>query len=253
MGVFTMNKLADKVALVTGASSGIGQAIAIRLAREGATVAVHYHRSKDGALETKRDIEQAGGKAVLLHADLANAEQFGAMVAQFHKEFPALDILINNAGAAIERRPFLEADDDFWHVSFQVNLMSAVRCTRAFLPGMMEKGWGRIVHISSSSARNGTTADSMHYAVMKGGINTFTKSLANHVASFGITVNAVAPGFINTPFQTKTPSIPVEQIIQRIPVGRAGTPEDISPLVAFLATDEASFITGEVYTASGGL
>jgi 3-oxoacyl-[acyl-carrier protein] reductase len=246
-----MTGIRGKKALVTGASTGIGRAIALLLAREGADVVVHYHRSEEEARTVAGMANAEGVQAYLARADLTKAAEATRLVQEALDRFGRVDILINNAGGAIRRAPVTEASDALWEESFQLNVMSMVRMTRSVLPYMMEQNRGVIVNISSVAAQTGGF-QSVHYAAMKGAVNTLTKGVANEVATFGIRVNAVAPGLVDTPFHRKTPGQDFQKAARRIPLGRTGVPEDIAPLAVFLCSDEAAWITGEVFKVAGG-
>ncbi|MEH7255581.1 SDR family oxidoreductase, partial [Neobacillus niacini] len=199
-----------------------------------------------------KEIKKTKEEVFSFKANLANLEETKQFVEEVHQKIGPIDILVNNVGTAIKRTPFLDTNEELWHTAFNVNVMSTVRCTKYFLPDMIEKGWGRIINISSISAKTVRAANSSHYVTMKGAIDSFTKSIAYEVSSHGITANTVSPGIINTPFQVKTPGRSFGEIEKVIPVGRVGTPDDIAPLVAFLATEDASYITGEDYIVAGG-
>jgi 3-oxoacyl-[acyl-carrier protein] reductase len=246
-----MNCLENKRALVTGSSTGIGKAIAIRMAENGADVIVHYNSSPAEAEDTVAQVTATGRQAYLVQADLSHAAGSRKLEAEVKKIGP-VNILVNNVGAALSRTPFLEATDELWEKTYQVNIMSAVRSSRSFLPDMTAAGWGRIINISSIASRTGGQTHSVHYSCAKGGLNLFTLALAKEFGPLGITVNGIAPGLIDTPFQVKTPGMNFEKSAALTPVRRIGYPNDIAPLAVFLASDNASFITGETYFVTGG-
>jgi 3-oxoacyl-[acyl-carrier protein] reductase len=248
-----MGSLAGRVALVTGGSTGIGRSSALALAEAKAEVAITYLSSEAEAMAVVERIQGMGGKAIALKCDVTNLSDVQFTVQEVQTRLGRIDILVNNAGSAVRRCAFLESDDRLWKDTFELNLMGPVRCAKAVLPAMKKNRYGRIINISSIAPDHGGAAtQSIHYACAKGALNTFTVGLALDVAAYGITVNAIAPGFVDTPFQVKTPGHNLEETAKQIPLGRVGIPEDISPLVAFLASDDASYITGEVYRVSGG-
>jgi 3-oxoacyl-[acyl-carrier protein] reductase len=246
-----MPSFTDKLALVTGSSTGIGKAVAIRMAENGADVVVHYNRSPEEAEDTAAKAAAAGRKAYVVQADLSHAAGSRKLEEEVKKIGP-VSILVNNVGAALSRTPFLEADDELWEKTFQVNVMSAVRASRSFLPDMIAAGWGRIINISSIAARTGGQMHSVHYSSAKGALNLFTLALSKEVGPMGVTVNGIGPGLIDTPFQVKTPGMSFQESAAKTPVRRIGYPDDIAPLAVFLASDEAGFITGETYYVTGG-
>lgn len=244
--------LKGKTALVTGAERGIGKGVALALAKNGADIAVHYFLSESDAAAVQKEIHAMGRKSVLGYADLTKTDDIAPLFSAIGGELGAIDILVNNVGAVVKRIPFVETDDAFWECVFAVNIMSTVRCSRAVLPAMMEKKWGRIINISSVGSKTGGAPKSVHYATMKGGINSFTMALTKEVAAFGVTVNAIAPGVVETPLLKDTPSWSEEDIRRMYPVGRIGKVDDVAPLAAFLASDDASYITGETFVVAGG-
>ncbi|OUM87192.1 MAG: hypothetical protein BAA01_08965 [Bacillus thermozeamaize] len=244
--------LAGKVAVVTGGSTGIGRASVVALAEAGADVIFTYLASPAAAAETVEQTRPFGSKVKAVRCDVTKREDVEALKAQVLDEFGKVDILVNNAGAAIRRAPFLEGEEELWEQSFQLNVMGVVRCCQAFLPVMLQQKRGRIINISSLAAATGGIGNSVHYASMKGAVNTLTIGLANEFSPHGITVNAIAPGLIDTPFQVKTPGHDFEKARRSTPVRRIGVPEDIAPMVVYLASDQASFITGEIYHIDGG-
>lgn len=245
--------LIGKVAVVTGGSTGIGRACTIALAHAGANVLFTYLASPGEARQTLEQASRLGGQVKSVRCDVMKREDVEALKEQVLSAFGKVDILVNNAGAAIQRTSFLQADEALWEQSFQLNLMGVVRCCQAFLPTMLQQRSGRIINISSRTAVTGGIGNtSVHYAAMKGAVNTLTIGLSNEFAAYGITVNAIAPGLTDTPFQNKIPGQNFEDARQTVPVRRIGLPEDIAPMVVFLASDQASFITGEIYHIDGG-
>ena len=243
--------LDGKTALLTGASRGIGRAIALRLAAEGARVAINYAGNVKAAEEVKAAIEAAGGTAILCRADVADSAAVEAMVADVAKEFGAIDILVNNAGITRDTLLMRMKDEDFAKV-LDTNLKGVFYCTKAVAKLMMKKRAGRIVNMASVVGLVGN-AGQTNYAAAKAGVIGFSKSAAKELASRGITVNAVAPGFIGTDMTADLPESVKEKALSDIPLGRAGQPEDVANAVLFLASDQASYITGQVVNVDGGM
>ena len=243
--------LDGKTALVTGASRGIGRAIALRLAAEGARVAINYAGNVKAAEEVKAAIEAAGGTAILCRADVADSAAVEAMIADVAKEFGAIDILVNNAGITRDTLLMRMKDEDFAKV-LDTNLKGVFYCTKAVAKLMMKKRAGRIVNMASVVGLVGN-AGQTNYAAAKAGVIGFSKSAAKELASRGITVNAVAPGFIGTDMTADLPESVKEKALSDIPLGRAGQPEDVANAVLFLASDQASYITGQVVNVDGGM
>jgi 3-oxoacyl-[acyl-carrier protein] reductase len=247
-------ELEGKVSLVTGASRGIGKAIALKLASLGSKVAVNYvaieESNKVDADDLVGSITHRGGEAIAIEADIRDSEAVSAMLEQVIDKWSKVDILVNNAG--INRDTLLlRMSDDAWDDVINTNLRGAYLCTKFALKYMMRQEWGRIISISSITGIVGNIGQS-NYAASKGGIIAFTKSIAREAGSRNITVNAVAPGFIVTGMTDKLPSERKEAILAMVPLKRFGQPEDVAELVAFLATDRAGYITGQVITIDGG-
>jgi len=247
-------ELDGKVSLVTGASRGIGKAIALKLASLGSKVAVNYvaieASNKIDADNLVQSIVNLGGDAMPVEADVRDSEAVKALVEQVTDKWSKLDILVNNAG--INRDTLLlRMTDDAWDDVINTNLRGAYLCTKFALRTMMRQEWGRIISISSVAGIVGNTGQS-NYAASKGGIIAFTKSVAREVASRNITANAVAPGFIVTEMTDKLPVERKEAMRALIPLQRFGQPEDVAELVAFLASERAGYITGQVITIDGG-
>ncbi|WP_134698805.1 SDR family NAD(P)-dependent oxidoreductase [Ammoniphilus sp. YIM 78166] len=247
--------LTDKVALVTGASGGIGKAIAIELAACGAKVAVNYLSNRQGAEETAQAIREQGGEAITIQADVTDQLQIQQLVEQVESAFGTVDILVNNAGHLVERRAIAEMTEDLWRKIIDVNVTSAVFVSKAVIPGMKEKGSGSIINLSSLAAHNGGGNGAVAYAVSKGAILTFTKGLAKELAPYGIRVNGISPGFIEeTKFHSTFTSAEARNAtVSSVPLKRGGVPEDISGVVAFLVSPYTSYITGETIEINGGL
>jgi 3-oxoacyl-[acyl-carrier protein] reductase len=247
-------ELEGKVSLVTGASRGIGKAIALKLANLGSKLAVNYvaieASNEVDADDLVKNIIHLGGEAMAIEADMRDSEAVKAMVEQVVDKWGKVDILVNNAG--INRDTLLlRMSDDAWDDVINTNLRGAYLCTKFALKSMMRQEWGRIISISSVTGIVGNIGQS-NYAASKGGIIAFTKSVAREAGSRNITVNAVAPGFIVTGMTDKLPSERKEAILAMVPLKRFGQPEDVAELVAFLASERAAYITGQVITIDGG-
>lgn len=248
-----MIKQSKQVVLITGGSSGIGQACARVLAEKGFSIVAAYNSNIDGAQETKLLVEKAGGECILVKADVTSKEQVDELAARSLDAFGQIDILVNNAGAAIKRSSFLEIDEDLWQKTYDVNVKSVFLVSQAVLKHMVLRKSGRIINISSVAARLGGPGESIHYASAKGAVNTLTVGMSKEFAPHGILVNGIAPGFILTPFQDKySTQEHIDRIVPTIPIGRAGTSDDIAKVVAFLASDAADYMMGEIITVSGG-
>ena len=241
--------LQGRIALVSGGGSGIGRATAIRLAEDGANGVV-LDVNLDGARETATRLEKLGRRAVALRADVTSSDEVRAAVEKAERTLGPIDVLVNNAGLAWQAT-FLEMPEADWDRMLAVHLKGAYTCTRAVLPGMLERRWGRIVSLSSVAGLGGT-GRSVAYATAKAALIGFTKSLAREVAPHGITVNAVAPGFIATPMTSTWPADRRALVAEETPVRREGTPEDIAHAIAYLTSEEASFVTGQVLSPNGG-
>ncbi|HEY3248676.1 MAG TPA: 3-oxoacyl-[acyl-carrier-protein] reductase [bacterium] len=246
-----MGKLDGKAAVVTGASGGIGQAVALALGQAGAAVAVHYSTNKAAADRVVGDIEQRGGRAVSLQADLTSPEAAQRLVAAAKDRLGALHVLVNNAGITKDTLLLRMRDED-WDSVLNTNLTATFHCTKAVLREMLRQRSGRIINMTSVVAQIGTVGQA-NYIAAKAGIIGFTKAVAREVGSRGITVNAVAPGFIAAGMTERLPREVVASYLQQVPLGRAGKPEEVAAVVTFLASDDAAYITGQVINVDGGL
>ena len=246
-----MSRLSGQRALVTGASRGIGRAVALRLASEGASVALNYNSGRDEAEAVAAEIAAAGGSAVTLQGNVADATQAEALVDAAAEALGGLDILVNNAGITRDNLLMRLSEDD-WDAVIDTNLKGAFLCTKAAIRPMLRQRSGRIVNMSSVVAITGNPGQA-NYTAAKAGLIGFTRTVAREVASRGITVNAIAPGFIATQMVDSIPEDLQAQIRERIPLGSFGTPEDVAGCVAFLVSADAAYITGQVLSIDGGL
>ena len=243
--------LDGKVALVTGGSRGIGRAIALRLAEEGAKVAINYAGNVKAAEEVKAAIEEKGGKALLVQADVSDSEAAEGMVASVVEAFGTVDILVNNAGITRDAIFARMKEEDF-NAVINTNLKGVFHCTKAVTKLMMKQRSGRIVNMASVVGVTGN-AGQANYSAAKAGVIGFTKSVARELAGRGMTVNSVAPGFIETDMTAVLSDKVKEAMTEEIPLKRAGKPEDVANAVLFLASDNAAYITGQVLHVDGGM
>ena len=248
--------LEGRSALITGASRGLGRAIALRFAEAGCEVAINYvaEADRDNAGEAEEVAEAVRGlgrRAICVEADVTDIESTRAMVEAAIEAFAKLDILVNNAGITRDRTlKKLEKSD--WDAVIAVNLTGAFNCTQAVIDHMRERRSGRIISLASVVGQTGNIGQT-NYAASKAGLIGFTKSLAREVARRNITVNAIAPGFIDTEMTRAVPAEALDEVVSTIPMGRVGSPEDIAAAALFLASDAASYITGHVLAVNGGL
>jgi 3-oxoacyl-[acyl-carrier protein] reductase len=243
--------LTGKIAVVTGGSRGIGRATSIALAQAGARVLVNYRSNEDAAKETLRLIEEAGGQGELLGFDVADPESVDRGIKEAVERHGRIDILVNNAGISIDQLLLRVSEKDL-EVTWATNVNGAVFCAKGCIRPMMKKRWGRIINISSVVAESGN-AGQVVYSTSKAALLGLTRSLAREYASRGITVNAVSPGFIETDMTADLPDTAKQGIIDQTPLGRIGRPEEVAAAVVFLASEEASYITGQVVRVNGGM
>lgn len=260
-----------KVVLVTGASSGIGRATAELFGRLGASVALTYHKNKAGAEEAVDAISQystanaqsgnsgtavgtAAARAIALEVDVRDNAQIVKMVRDVEESLGSVAILVNNAGSLVERLKTLEMTEERWDEVMNLNTRSAFFAAQAVIPGMLAKGGGSIINVTSIAGRNGGAPGSIHYSSAKAAVLTMTKGLAKEFAAQGIRVNAVSPGVIDTPYhETFTTSEVMENLRKAIPMGREGRSSEVAGVIAFLASDAASYLCGETIEINGGL
>ncbi len=246
-------RLDGKNALVTGSSTGIGRAIALRFAESGADVVLHYYRFKDSAEETVRSIQKMGRKSAAFQADLGVTEDIIQLIDKVADFFDGkINILVNNAGTLIQRTLFDEASEEYWDRLMAINFKSVFLCSQKVLPFM--KTGDRIINISSVAARTGGGPGSVLYAASKGGVSALTMGMAKELIQKGIWVNAIAPGVIDTPFHKKyTPPAVRQEFLQSIPIRREGTADEIANVAVFLASHYSDYLVGTVVDVNGGI
>jgi len=243
--------LAGKRALVTGGSRGIGKATALAFAEAGAAVAINYQRSADAADEVCRAADKFGVQVSAYQADVAQEHEANAMIDSVVRDFGAIDILVNNAGITRDKS-FLKMTKIMWDEVLGVNLTGVFHVTRLLLPAMVEAGWGRIINMTSIVGQTGNFGQA-NYAVSKGGLIAFTMTLARETARKGVTVNAVAPGFIQTDMTKDMAPAALAAVTAMTPMGRLGDPKEVAAAVLFLASPHSSYITGQVIPVNGGM
>ena len=240
-----------KVALVTGASRGIGRAIALSLASDGLAVAVHYDKSADAAAKVVSEITESGGTAIAFQGNLASPDVPADLVARVKSQLGSIDILVNNA-AVMTDSSIAEMSDEMWDETIAVNLSAVFKLTRACIPAMVENKWGRIISISSQVAQTGS-ANHAHYSATKASLLGFTYSAAKELGASGITANVVLPGRIETDMISVRSVGRMDEWMSQTPLGRLGKPEEVAGVVTFLASVESSYVTGAAINVNGGL
>jgi len=243
--------LQEKVAVVTGGSRGIGRAIALELARRGAKVVVNYHKSPEAAEAVVNEIKASGGQAAAFQADVADAAAAQSLIKFAVETFGDLHILVNNAGITRDKLIMMITEED-WDAVLDTNLKSTFICAKAAVRHMLRKRYGRIINIASVAGQMGNPGQT-NYSASKAGQIGFTKALAREVAGRNITVNAIAPGFVDTEILASMAPEILEAALKFVPLGRKGKPEEIAYAVAFLASDEAAYITGQTLGVDGGM
>jgi len=246
--------LTGRTALVTGAASGIGAAIARGLGAAGAHVVVHYNRNAEGAETVRAAVEGSGGSARVVQADLTDSGRAGALVEEAVSEDGGLDVLVNNAGDLVRRAEVADLTDEEFHRIMDLNITSVFAACRAAAPVMTKRGSGSIINLTSVAARNGGGGGSVVYATSKGAVSTFTRGLARELAPHGVRVNALAPGIITTPFHERhTKDEQMQTMLGAVPMGRAGEPEECVGAALFLASEAmSSYVTGQILEINGG-
>ena len=243
--------LQGKVAVVTGASRGIGRAIALELARQGAAVVVNYLKSAEAAEDVVNSIQDGGGRAAAFQADVSDFQQAQKLIAFAAETFGKIDILVNNAGITRDMLIMMMSEDD-WDTVLRTNLKSTFNCSKVAVKHMMRNRYGRIINITSVAGQMGN-AGQTNYSASKAGQIGFTKALAREVAARNITVNGIAAGFVETDIWASVSEGMREAVMRMIPMGRKGQPEEIAYAVAFLASDQAAYITGQILGIDGGM
>jgi NAD(P)-dependent dehydrogenase (short-subunit alcohol dehydrogenase family) len=247
-----VRRLTDRVALITGAGRGFGREIALAFVREGADVAVNYRASVNGAADVVRSARELGRRASVFRADVAHEDQVQALVTDVLREFGRLDILVNNAGVMV-RGPFLDVPVADYVAMFDINVRGTMLCARHALPGMIARRHGRIINLSSQLAQRTVGAGFAAYAATKGAVEAFTRALAHEVGAHGVTVNAIAPGGIETDMSRHVMTAEYRtRRLAELPLGRFGAVEDVAYCAVTLAADEAGYLTGQILHPSGG-
>jgi 3-oxoacyl-[acyl-carrier protein] reductase len=241
----------NKVALVTGSSRGIGRAIALELAKRGFSVVINNDEKPQEKIEVMNEIKKIGQRAIYIQADVSDPDQVEEMIKKILNDFCRIDVLVNNAGVVMDKK-LENMSIEQWNRVISVNLTGTFNCTKSVIKYMKEQGGGKIVNIASVVGEIGNFGQS-NYAASKGGVIAFTKTVAKEYAKDGILVNAVAPGFINTKMVQNIPERVMQKILDQIPLGRFGAPEEVAKLVCFLASDDANYITGQVININGGV
>ncbi len=246
--------LEGQVALITGASSGIGRATAEAMGREGARLGVNYCKNREGAEAAVEAIRKPGGEAMAIRADVTRSAEVLAMVDAVRARWGRIDILVNNAGDLFGRRTLADMTEDYWDRVVDLNLKSSFLCVKGVWEEMATRKSGCIINVTSIAGRNGGGPGAAAYAAAKGGLLTYTKALAKELAPYGVRVNAVAPGVIRTPYHERySPPELFQKYISAIPLGRAGTAEEVADVMVFLASPAARYVTGETVEVNGGM
>ncbi|HEX8918804.1 MAG TPA: 3-oxoacyl-[acyl-carrier-protein] reductase [Chloroflexota bacterium] len=246
-----MGRLIGKVALITGASGGIGRGIALRLARDGASIAINYRSDAEGAAQTLRAVEEAGVQGIVLQADVGVAPEATALIETTVERLGGIHILVNNAGVSADMLTMRLSEAD-WDRVLDTDLKGAFLTTKAALRPLLRQRWGRIINIASVVAFTGN-AGQASYAAAKAGLLGLTKSVAREVATRGITANVVAPGLIDTAMTEALPDDVRQWMLDQVPMGHPGTPDDVAAAVSFLVSDDAAYMTGQVLKVDGGM
>jgi 3-oxoacyl-[acyl-carrier protein] reductase len=245
-------KFNNRVALITGGSTGIGAATAVELAHNGVKLVINYFRSRSEAEKVAAMVKSLGCDALVLQADVRSGPQVGKMIDKAIDHFGRIDILVNNAGGLIKRVPVAEMQDTLLEETLDLNVRTVFNCSKAVMSHMIKQEYGRIVNVSSVAAFNGGGRGASVYAAAKAWVDGFTRALAKEVSSHSVTVNSVAPGLIDTPFHVKAETGSFEPFMPFIPLKRVGTADEVASLITFLASDNSSYVTGSVFHVNGG-
>ena len=247
-------RLQGKRVLITGAGSGIGRATALLMADEGAEIAFTFCHNETGAIQLTQEIEQKGRKSLCIQADMNKDEEINQLADRVEREFGEIDILVNNAGGLVERLTFFEITRECWDEIMAVNLWSVVLLSQRIGIKMKERGRGVIVNNASVAGRFGGGVGALSYGAAKGALITLTQAMARELIEYGIRVNAIAPGIIDTPFHEKftTPDA-MKKMMSRVPIGRPGTAEEMASIILFLSSDESRYLVGATIDANGGM